>query len=783
MATATELLAIQIENLRRQMLGSRTPSLPNSSIDDGALTVTQNDGSGNQQVTAIIGQQYDGTSGAVVVAGPTPPAPTAPTLISFIGGVKVRWDGHFADPQAGFSSPVVAPMDFAGVDVHVSDDPSFPEVGFGTNHGTIVSAAGGEVFVPWPVSGTQLYARLVTRSKPGKFSNPGVSAGPTPSGLVQLGDIGFNIAQYAGGNTIYFTVSPATPSAPSWGFTAGDLWLDQTSTSTGANGNPPAGTPLYQTYRWLGSQWVLLQDQGISNSLASAITAQQMANAKTTTFTQPTIPTWSGPAGSAVWIDTSALGANVHRIWNGEAWLTYQLGNGAIQPNSLTASNVIATGTITAALLEANMVLANTLIAGNVNGDHATMQPDGFHVFQTATGAQGPAEVIRLGTGRNNYFGIVDSAGSVVGSWDSTGHLNGSGANFQNDISVAGSPILQQLAAATNSGAGNPHVPGGVTSVGFAPATGSGITAEVGLIEVAVNVRNDRTYKIGYEFSAVRNTDTEIRARIRDGGNGAPNLSSPLIMYRQMSDSQALYSASFQRFGIWQPTTTGTHRLLLSVGTQDASHTMAVDTVSSYAAIYCEDMGPSFNTGNAQINNITGAGTGGATTVPPQQYYTGDLAPSSWATYTGGGAGRGDTNGDIVQGWDPSGYNGDGYGFIGFNLPSITGTINRIDLALVWDWTYFDSGGTLLITPLHSGAASPYSSFQGLMMKGQWALPIGGKSGSGTVTLPSDWFPLFANASSPRASFIGFGASGGTNETYYVKVVANSCRLRIWYNQ
>jgi hypothetical protein len=208
MVTSVERLAQEIEYLRRQVQNAaRTPQLPNSSIDDGALTLVT-----GGQVSGTVGTQYDGTTGAVVVAGPNPPIPAGLTAETVIGGILVHWDGSFVDPQSGFTSPVVAPLDYLRIDIEVSNNSSFPVVGFGPVHGSIHSASGGDMFIAWATPGEGLYVRLRTRTSPGKLSSPSATVGPVTAGKVNLGDLGFNITDYAGGNTIYFGAS--TPTAP-----------------------------------------------------------------------------------------------------------------------------------------------------------------------------------------------------------------------------------------------------------------------------------------------------------------------------------------------------------------------------------------------------------------------------------------------------------------------------------------------------------------------------------------------------------------------------------------
>lgn len=192
--SSADKIAQQISALSQKVdKVGRTPQLANSSIENGNLKVKDAAGT----TTMVFGQQFDGTAGAVVVNGPTPPVPSVPTVTSMTGGIKVAWDGSFPD-QNGFTKPVVAPLDFARVEVHVSTGSSF-SASAATKKATIESPGGGEVFVGWdvpapvppapPVAGTTttppastnavvLYARLVVVSKAGKSSAASAIAGP-----------------------------------------------------------------------------------------------------------------------------------------------------------------------------------------------------------------------------------------------------------------------------------------------------------------------------------------------------------------------------------------------------------------------------------------------------------------------------------------------------------------------------------------------------------------------------------------------------------------------------
>jgi hypothetical protein len=170
-----------VDGLRQEVRAmARTPQLPSSSIDDGAMLLFT-DGA----LSGSVGTQYDGTTGAFTLNGPIPPHPSAPTLKTAAGGVLVSWDGVFPS-QAGFTDPVVAPQDFKGIEIHVSPDPALAGNSFATLVGPQMTSARGFVdqLIPWDTSNTPLYARLVTRAESGRASAASPVTGPVESGIV-----------------------------------------------------------------------------------------------------------------------------------------------------------------------------------------------------------------------------------------------------------------------------------------------------------------------------------------------------------------------------------------------------------------------------------------------------------------------------------------------------------------------------------------------------------------------------------------------------------------------
>lgn len=151
-------LARDVSGLRRKVRAlSRSPQLPNSSIDDdGALVFKDHDGNHRLRV----GGQGDGTTTIQELNGPTPPAPAGCTAVGGQLSVTAATVGAFVDS-------VPAPLDYDATEVHAATDAVF-EATAATRVGTI-TAPGGASITFASAAGT-VYVRFVTRSKSGKVS-------------------------------------------------------------------------------------------------------------------------------------------------------------------------------------------------------------------------------------------------------------------------------------------------------------------------------------------------------------------------------------------------------------------------------------------------------------------------------------------------------------------------------------------------------------------------------------------------------------------------------------
>lgn len=211
----TRILARRLLAVERALLATKQPNLGNSAIADGsAILATDLD----ENITMIIGQQFDGTSTATVVTGPTPPIPTIPFVTSQAGALRIYWDGTF-------SNATVAPMDFARVIAYAK-----PLASLGTPDpldqaimvGQFTSATGSEITAALD-SDVEYGVFLATWTQAGKYS---------PASDVAISTVGSVVtgADLATKSTIYRQDTAPWPNGDAGhsGIDIGDMWVDTT---------------------------------------------------------------------------------------------------------------------------------------------------------------------------------------------------------------------------------------------------------------------------------------------------------------------------------------------------------------------------------------------------------------------------------------------------------------------------------------------------------------------------------------------------------------------------
>lgn len=708
------------------------------------------------QLLARYGSQWDGANGAVVMSGPVPPTPTAPELASVIGGVSVRVDGTFAGGPS-----VVAPSDFKGFEIQVSDDPSFPQADtpleFELVHGPLITnARGGDVFVPWSPSGTPLYARVVTRAHSGKFSTPSEITGPIASGAVGLADLGFDIADYAGGTKIHY--GAAEPAAADISG-IGDLWLKEISVG------PP---PRYETWRWNGAAWQLLVDQNATAALAAAVAAQSAADSKARIFTQSTKPAWTGPNGSAIWFNTSD--GNRQQVWDGTDFVDRRLGTGAFEPNAIVASSVFATGTITAALFEAIMVLTNVILTASPTGPHLRLDNQGLRSFALNSDGQLVATSQFGGPGADRWLITDPTTGAALASVDETGFLSVSGASINGPLYVRGNTLdylLDQTPRGEIARAGeNSIAPTTTTAVGFYDVEflaipGRSYRISTTSLQLNPSLANSYVYAALATRASSAGAPSLANSYAIVGGRGTAGLAGgvvPITLSRNCSFDELFPSAMPQ-----VPTRV---RVLLVYGVISGGGNVGIYGTDSYPIhTYVEDVGVS--------KPFTGVpNSGGGTTATPVTESTLDFATTYCRSYNGSNSGERSTS-EMVQGYT-SYYPAAGSAVSLMGFQDLTGilsgaTIHWAALYMNSTWWDYDSGGEVMLGAHgylnDTGSVKPGSGlFTDQLRDPGWQKP-GGK----WIYLPSSWFAGLASGAT-RGFTLGNGAD--TDRIHYGKFVS-----------
>ena len=583
-------LARRILDLERRVKG--IGGLRNSSLEDSSVPEYDRDGI----LGSIWGAQWDGAHGIVPVNGPKPPTPGSISVTIIPGALLVNWLGEW-DPSEVNGSPVVAPSDFARVEVHVSTSSSLSGLLRDTLKTTINTPRGNEVRVDLNY-GETYYVRLVTRATTGQISTPSPVLGPYLIPQLTQADIGIDFNAIAG-NTIFFGVSTPTTTK------IGDLWNKWV--------NSPTTPAKYEVYRWDGDSWEFLQDQSASAAALAAEAAQAAADSKAKIFSQTTAPTGLTATEKAIWIDTDD--GNKSYTWTGSAWEARLIGNTAIQPNSLVASDVIATGTVTAALLQTILVLATTIIAGT-STTVAHTRIDSAGVTAIAYDADNlPVEVGRFGAG----WGVRNSVtGDIVGSMTEEGDLSAKTlTTLDGNPSFGGTPLFTTLW----------DFPRGKVAYGKLPSSGSNsatTNTELGFLELGFTAEPGRSYAIHIEPMEILNTvdpgGGKLRVRQTTDGT-APTVSSSLLQdFTIGSEADSTWNYSMGGAFLYNGPALGgsasTVRLLFSYASGTGSAVSQGTTISRGQNQYfwVEDIGPTLpETGDES----SGGGTSTGGTPPP----------------------------------------------------------------------------------------------------------------------------------------------------------------------
>lgn len=485
-------------------------------------------------------------------------------------------------------------------------------------------------------------------------------------------------------------------------------------------------------------------------------------------YWQDNPPTGLTAADKAVWFDTN--NGNKVSKWNGTGWDPLPFGNGAIGPNSLVASDVIATNSITAELFQAVLVLATAFIAGNPIADHVRLDEDGLHIFAADPDGQ-LVEVGAFGTTGLNRLFIVDPAtGKTLVAVNQAGVAAPTGSFDQ--LFVGGNSLDFLLRQQSK----------GLLRRGGTLSTPSNTTTTLGVFDLEFLAEPGHAYRISTSTVnlAPSTTSTYVFAQVRvrpsaEGppttttglplatGNGSTNLAGGVvpITLNRIAGFNELFPAGAA------PTVPTLVRVLLCFGVVSGGGNVFIFSNADHQTdLYVEDVGPTQPYTGANNNGGGGGGsTGGGVSVVTQTMDFAQTWGSNWQSTST--APRTDTS-DLVQGYTPY-YPGPGseVGMIGFQ--DLTGvlsgaTINWMAIYLYANhWNDYD-GGTALIGAhpyLNSPASRPADWQLNLIQSAGWPRAAGR-----WVYLPSSWFAGFKSGAN-RGITVGDLAS--TAGEYYAR--------------
>lgn len=386
--------------------------------------------------------------------------------------------------------------------------------------------------------------------------------------------------------------------------------------------------------------------------------------------------------------------------WDGDSWEPRTFGDGVL--DALDVGKLV-TGTLAAGV---------SITIGNSASDHTVIDgTDGlsFLVDDPTDGV--PNLISRFG---RDAGGFDPATGLQTWAIPSDGRASLHGLSVTEDPLIQGQPLSVLL---DNSGAGRLVAFGQVNFPGF---SGVGL-GRLGIMEVAANLRTDRSYRVYVQGLNILGTvtldDVEIDLRT-SGGPGQPDVNNAVAAGPFYSN---IPGAGRYRHHDWSSFLsvpyTGLHRFLLTVRRGDGgSGSLNVNNCQPILAIY--DTGP--HVLNVGVLNTGGAPTGAA---PVQRNEI--LTDALWsATYNGGGGL--DSEPEIIQGYTSS-YTprGNAKSLIGF--PDVTALlagvtddrIERIELSLYASHWYYTSGGHGLFG-YHNNASRP-GSWPVTASTGQWS--------------------------------------------------------------
>lgn len=393
------------------------------------------------------------------------------------------------------------------------------------------------------------------------------------------------------------------------------------------------------------------------------------------------------------------------------SWVIFVNNSGVptdVQNSQFVDGSLVVNGTITAAALESNLVLASRIIAGSPSSTHAELDPNGLTVYRPGPDGGGPLVSARLGTpGVDDFLQVFsNTSGQAVATINQNGGVIAQKASLGNaagDVLVNGQPFEAYFDS----------YPRGLVDYGVRDSNGpatSGPGSELKWLEVQTVLLPGRLYRIQlaptYVNASAAATTGLLVMRYATGGAAVTTGTSTQLqsakVYCPAADifTSPPLAALINTTGLSVPTE---HRFLTSYITYGPGNVFPVALASLPSILTVEDIGKA----KAQVGINFGAPAPPAT----RQNYVSYWSANASASYRGDGVKRTDTT-DIVCGPDPSGFNGNGCGLALFTagayassnqselgkgiLTALSGaTITGVEVYAYANHTYYGAGGTL----------------------------------------------------------------------------------------
>ncbi|GAA3835275.1 hypothetical protein GCM10022403_080040 [Streptomyces coacervatus] len=682
----------RLEKLLRSAV--RAPKLVNASIESGAVDVYDESGS----LRAVIGQQPDGTSGVVAVNGPRPPIPSVPEVESVLGGLRITWDGGFADAEA-------APLDLSRVQVHVLTSASaVPDARWPS--ATIEAASGASVTVAVNHYGP-VWVRLVAVNTSGIPSLPS-DAVRTMARRAVSGDLGNGVIQQ--GHIAVGAI--ATPH-----LAVGSVTPDQLAVGQGTNLIPDPGFEGAATANTVaagGAAWSLAP----GNRTGVGIRLDCTADAPTY-FTLPlaTVPVLAasqlflgvdvlaseGLAAQAVkilarWETTAGevLGYGVAEQAAPEAGVWRRVTGQVAAPQGTTRAVLcLEASAATAGWCVFDNAEAHTIFGDATGGARAEIGPRGLRLYD-----EDGEEVVSLVSGQANYLTLRNGT-TRVAAIGSTGD-----ASFQN-LNVAGTVTIggDDLATLNNG-------PRGLVAIDWMAASVKTTTGtEMGYIELAFDAEAGRMYRIAYDGSAECSAaGGSLVLRLRSGFAAAPLVKSTQLQEARFPLSQtARRHVRLEFTGVCAPDDLirpGRNRLLLSFtsdsGAPAGQQVTLTGAKGRLGQMTVEDVGE-------QVAKTGVYNTGGAVVPDPPVKVT-RTYKAAWSGSYANRSGYNSYYGNQMVGGYYSSNNGIQAALVGFGgslASDLSGAkLLKVEVYLYANHWYLASGGTAVLKA-HGHASRP----------------------------------------------------------------------------